>query len=157
MLCPMKDAPTVCVEHKALIDGEIEEVANPEKSDGPSLIRFTVFKTTDKVTHKKKVETDKSKLDDIDDINFTFDDLDMPWTMDKSNKALQTIASIGKTKGSIGSVSMASQAVLARVARLPRAAALTRTRNHWPSRMQRKKTSSCARWRLVSKRVSTCF
>ena len=46
-----------------MVDGEIEEVENPDNASVPSLFRFVMFKATDKVSHKKKkVETDKPKM-----------------------------------------------------------------------------------------------
>ena len=45
-----------------MVDGEIEEVENPDNASGASLFRFVMFKATDKVSHKKKVETDKPKM-----------------------------------------------------------------------------------------------
>ena len=47
---------------EALFDGEIDEVEHPENASGASLFRFVTFKATDKVCHKKKVETDKPKM-----------------------------------------------------------------------------------------------
>ena len=38
----------------SLVDGEIEEVENPENASGASLFRFVMCKATDKVCHKKK-------------------------------------------------------------------------------------------------------
>ena len=45
-----------------MVDGAIEEVETPENASGASLFRFVTFKATDKVCHKKKVETDKAKM-----------------------------------------------------------------------------------------------
>ena len=46
----------------SLVDGAVEEVDNPQNASGASLFRFVTFKATDKVCHKKKVETDKAKM-----------------------------------------------------------------------------------------------
>ena len=46
----------------SLVDGAIEEVENPENPSGPSLFRLVICKATDKVCHKKKVETDEPKM-----------------------------------------------------------------------------------------------
>ena len=72
------------------MDGEIEEVENPDNPGGPSLFRFVMFKASEKVTHTK-VETDKAK-DDANAFDFTFDDVDLGWAMKASSKALQNIA-----------------------------------------------------------------
>ena len=53
------------------MEGEIEEVENPDNPGGPSLFRFVMFKGTEKVSHSKKVETDKAK-NDANDFDFTF-------------------------------------------------------------------------------------
>ena len=45
-----------------MVDGEIEEVESPENPSAPSLFRFVMFKATHKVSHKKKVETDRPKM-----------------------------------------------------------------------------------------------
>ena len=66
------------------MDGEIEGVGNPVNPSAPSLFRFVVFKATEKVSHKKKVETDKAK-DDTNDFDITFDAGDLGWAM-KANK-----------------------------------------------------------------------
>ena len=58
-----------------MLDGEFEEVENPENSSGPSLFRFVMFKATDKVWHKKKkVETGEAK-DDANVLDFAVDDV----------------------------------------------------------------------------------
>jgi hypothetical protein len=57
------------------VDGEIEEVENPDNPGGPSLFRFVMFNATEKVSHSKKVETDKAK-NHANDFDFTFDDVD---------------------------------------------------------------------------------
>ena len=92
------------------MDGEIEEVENPENPSGPSLFRFVMFKATEKVSHKKKVETDKAK-DDTNDFDLAFDDVDLGWTLKASSKALQTI-SVGKqlSSGSLGSSAVSNTA-----------------------------------------------
>ena len=64
---------------------------NPEKPSGPSLFRFVMFKATENVSHKKKVETDKAK-DDTNDFDLTFDDVDLGWTMKASSQALPNTA-----------------------------------------------------------------
>ena len=74
------------------MDGEIEEVENPVNPSGPSLFRFMMLKATEKVSHKKKVETDKAK-DDTNDCGLTFDDVDLGWTMKASSQALPNTAS----------------------------------------------------------------
>ena len=74
-----------------MVDGEIEEVENPENPSGPSFLRLVMCKATEKVSYKKKVETDKAK-NDADDLDFTFDDVDLGWTMKASRNALQNIA-----------------------------------------------------------------
>ena len=58
------------------MDGDIEEVENLVNPGGPSLFRFVMFKASEKVTHAKKVETDKAK-DDANEFDFTFDDVDL--------------------------------------------------------------------------------
>ena len=73
------------------MDGEIEEVENPDNTGGPNLFRFVMFKATEKVSHKKKLEIGKAK-NDATDFDFTFDDVDLGWTMKASSKALQNIA-----------------------------------------------------------------
>ena len=45
-----------------MVDGEIEEVETPDNGSGASLFRFVMFKATDKVCHKEKVETDKPNM-----------------------------------------------------------------------------------------------
>ena len=60
-----------------MVDGEIEEVENPKNPSGPSLFRFVMFKATEKVSHKKKVETDKAK-DDTNDFGLAFDVVKTP-------------------------------------------------------------------------------
>ena len=73
------------------MDGEIEEVENPDNNGGPNLFRFVMFKATEKISHQKKIETDKGKYESKD-FYFTFDDVDLGWTMKASSKALQNIA-----------------------------------------------------------------
>ena len=73
-------------------------MGNPENPSGPSLFRFVMFKATEKVSHKKKVETDKAK-DDTSDFDLTFDDVDLGWRMKASNQALQNTAA-GMSMGS---------------------------------------------------------
>ena len=92
------------------MDGEIEEVENPENPSGPSLFRLVMFKATEKVSHKKKVEPDKAK-DATNDFGLTFDGVDLGWTLEASSKALQTI-SVGKqlSSGSLGSSAMSNAA-----------------------------------------------
>ena len=63
---------------------------NPAKPSGPSLFRFVMCKATEKVSHKKKVETDKAK-DDTNDFALTFD-VDLGWTMEASSQALPNTA-----------------------------------------------------------------
>ena len=92
------------------MDGEIEEVENPDNNGGPNLFRFVMFKATEKVTHQKKVETDKGK-GDTKDFDFTFDDVDLGWTMKASSKALQNIAAGRElSSGSFGSSAVSSAA-----------------------------------------------
>ena len=43
--------------------------------------RLVMFKATEKVSHEKKVETEKAK-EDADDFDFTFDDVDLGWAME---------------------------------------------------------------------------
>ena len=48
---------------EALLDGDIDEVENPDNGSGVSLFRLVMFKATDlKVCRKTKVETDKPKM-----------------------------------------------------------------------------------------------
>ena len=75
-----------------MLDGDIEEVENPDNPSGQSLFRFTVYKATESTLHKKKVVTDKTK-NDGQDFDFSFDDVDIGWNFKGSNKALQAIAS----------------------------------------------------------------
>ena len=77
---------------------------NPAKPSGPSLFRFVMFKATEKVSHKKKVETDKAK-DDTTDFDLTFDDVDLGWTLKASSKALKQLSS-----GSLGSSAVSNTA-----------------------------------------------
>ena len=67
-----------------------------------------MFKATEKVSHKTKVETDKTK-DDANDFDLAFDDVDLGWTLKASSKALQTI-SVGKqlSTGSLESSAMSN-------------------------------------------------
>ena len=44
------------------MDGEIEELEKPDNPGGPNLFRFVMFKGTEKVSHSKKLETDKAKM-----------------------------------------------------------------------------------------------
>ena len=80
------------------MDGEIEEVENPVNPSGPSLFRFVMFKATEKVSHKKKVETDKAE-DDTNDFGLTFDEVYVGWTVEASSQALQNTAA-GMSLGS---------------------------------------------------------
>ena len=90
--------------------GEIEEVENPDNPGGPSLFRFVMFKGTEKVSHSKKVETDKAK-NDANDFDFTFDDVDLGWTMKASCNALQNIAAGNHlSSGTWGSSAMSNAA-----------------------------------------------
>ena len=50
-----------------MLDGEIAQVENPD--NGPNLFRLVMFKATEKVSHKKTVETDKAK-DKVDHFHF---------------------------------------------------------------------------------------
>ena len=92
------------------MDGDIEEVENPDNPGGPSLFRFVMFKASEKVTHTKKVEIDKAK-DDASEFDFTFDDVDLGWTMKASSKSLQNIAAGSQlSSGTLESFAMSNAA-----------------------------------------------
>ena len=79
------------------------EVENPENPSGPSLFRFVMFKAAKRVTHKKKVQTDKAK-NGAHDLAFTLDDVHMDLAR---NKDLQNIAVCKQlSSGCLGSSSM---------------------------------------------------
>ena len=78
---------------------------SPDNPSGASLFRCVMCKATKKVTHKKKVQTDKAKKD-ASDLGFAFDDVDLA-----SNKDLQNIAACKQlSSGSLGSSSMTNTA-----------------------------------------------
>ena len=68
------------------MEGDIEEMENPDNPGGPSLFRFVMFKGTEKVSHSKKVETDKAK-NDANDFDFTFDDVGLGWAMEGQHQS----------------------------------------------------------------------
>ena len=78
---------------------------NQDNPTGPSLFRSVMSKATTKVTHKKRVQTDKAK-NGAHDLGFTFDDVGLA-----SNKDLQNIAACKQlSSGSLGSSSMTNTA-----------------------------------------------
>lgn len=79
----------------------------PDNPTGPSLYRFTVYKTTTSTVHRKKVTMDKSK-DPTDDMDFSFDDVDIGWNFKSSTKALQAMASGQGQHKALGSDSSGS-------------------------------------------------
>ena len=49
-----------------MVDGDIDEAENPENQSGPSFFRLVMFRASEKVSHEKKVETEKAKEDPDD-------------------------------------------------------------------------------------------
>jgi hypothetical protein len=66
-----------------LLDGDIEEVENPQNPSGPSLFRLVIFKAIEKV----KAETHKAK-EDAGDFDFAFDDVDLGWAMEGQQQSI---------------------------------------------------------------------
>ena len=92
---------------QALLDGEIQEIENPDDPDGPSLFKFTTYKASEGTKHKKKIEWDKAKsTTDTDGLDFTFDDVDMGWGFKDSGKTLRAIA--GKARADATRISSLS-------------------------------------------------
>ena len=89
------------------MDGEIEEVENPDNSGGPNWFRFVMFKATEKLSHKKRVQTDKAKHG-AHDLAFTLDDVHMDLARKKD---LQNIAVCKQlSSGSLGTSAMTNSA-----------------------------------------------
>ena len=66
-----------------MVDGEIEEVENPENPSGLSLFPLVMLKATEKVN----VETHKAK-EDADDFDYTFDDVGLGWAMEGQQQSV---------------------------------------------------------------------
>ena len=125
-----------------MLDGDIEEVENPQNPNGPSFFfRLVMLKATEKVGHKKEVETDKAKHD-ANDLAFRSDDVDLGWKWKAISKALQNIT-VGKELFS-GSSAMRN-AASASVCASPAKPAQASGKPGPPLAMQRSGTRCCAR------------
>jgi len=73
------------------LDGEIQEVENPDDPAGPPYFKFTVYSAMEKSMHRKKLEYDACKNKD-DAMDFTLDELDFGLDMKETGKSLRAIA-----------------------------------------------------------------
>jgi hypothetical protein len=88
---------------QAIIDGEIEEVENPENPSGPLYYKVVTYRKTESTGQKKVIQTKKNKdtMDLEEAMDLDFDMVDLGWSFKGSNKALQNIASESSGTGQL--------------------------------------------------------